>query len=161
MCGIAGFIDPQGHVSQPEDVLRRMMTQLSHRGPDDRGTVSSGPAHLAHTRLSILDLSPQGRQPFDVLTPAGRYIALANAELYNHDALRTQLRTRYPDAAIAPSDCAVLPWLAADDLDEVPAKLEGMFAVALWDDSRQRLLLARDPAGQKPLYYALTRGGVG
>src|SRR5690554_96068 len=113
MCGLAGFVDPEGHTPEPARVLAAMRESLRHRGPDDAGEFLGTPAFLGHRRLAIVDLSPAGRQPFVLADAAGapEVVALANGELYNHAALRPALRAAFPDARLGASDCAVLPWL--------------------------------------------------
>ena len=154
MCGIFGILSREGDVSR--DVLARAQKCLAHRGPDDSGAVvidgSVVPSQLgfAHTRLSIIDLSPLGHQPMqDPVT--GNWIVF-NGEIYNFRELRKELES----AGVAfksHSDTEVI--LAAYRVwgESCLARLGGMFAFALWDAPRKRLLLARDPMGIKPLYY--------
>lgn len=161
MCGITGFIDPAGRTSDPEIVLRTMRETLTHRGPDDRGEWFGGPAFLGHRRLSIVDLSEAGRQPF--VSPdkdgGGDVVALANGEIYDHARSRARIADVWPALDLPPSDCAVLPWLWRLDRERLPESLGGMFGLAVWDARTGELLLARDPAGQKPMYYAELPGG--
>jgi len=155
MCGIFGILSSSRSVS--EGLLRKAVSTLAHRGPDDAGTViiedSSGPGYqlgLAHTRLSIIDLSPLGHQPMqDPVT--GNWIVF-NGEIYNFRELRRELEA-LGVAFKSHSDTEVI--LAAYRLwgESCLERLQGMFALALWDASRRRLLLARDPMGIKPLYY--------
>ncbi len=161
MCGIAGFVDPAGRTPDPQRVLHAMRQALRHRGPDDAGDFIDAPAFLGHRRLSIVDLSPAGRQPFVLTDPAGApdVVALANGELYNHYALRPALRAAFPDATPGASDCAILPWLWRLHGPRLLERLVGMYALAVWDARRHTLLLARDPGGEKPLYYAPLPGG--
>lgn len=160
MCGIAGFIDPEGRTPSPERVLARMGEALVHRGPDDAGELVRPPAFFAHRRLSIVDTSPAGRQPFTLAAGGCTDVTvMANAEVYNHAALRDRIAACFPGAEIPASDCAVLPWLWCLEREKLPEHVSGLMAVAAWDASLGTLLLARDPAGQKPLYYASTSGG--
>ncbi|MCB9729452.1 MAG: asparagine synthase (glutamine-hydrolyzing) [Deltaproteobacteria bacterium] len=161
MCGIVGFIDPAGRTPDPDAVLRRMRETLQHRGPDDAGEHIAAPAWLGHRRLSIVDLSPAGRQPFVATfgTDASEVVALANGEIYNHLALRERIARRFPTGPASGSDCAVLPWLWCLDRAELPRALRGMFGLAIWDARAGELFLARDAAGQKPVYYAHLPGG--
>ncbi len=155
MCGIFGILSPARSVS--EDILRKAVAALAHRGPDDAGTViiddSSSPGFqigLAHTRLSIIDLSPLGHQPMqDPIT--GNWIVF-NGEIYNFLDLRKQLEA-VGVVFKSHSDTEVI--LAAYRVwgESCLERLEGMFAFALWNAQRKRLLLARDPMGIKPLYY--------
>ena len=153
MCGIAGFIDAR--LAEPEATCRAMAHALTHRGPDDSGywvqrDIGVG---LAHRRLSIVDISPAGHQPMS--SASGRYQVVFNGEIYNHLALRRQLDGdgRAP-AWRGHSDTETL--LAAIDawgLETALRRSLGMFALAIWDRERQRVLLARDRLGEKPLYY--------
>src|SRR5713101_1734828 len=155
MCGIFGVITRDGLVSP--DLLEKATGTLAHRGPDDAGTVSidSGSAEpyqigFAHTRLSIIDLSPLGHQPMhDPST--GNWIVF-NGEIYNFRELRCNLMEKGAEFR-SESDTEVV--LAAYRVwgEECLLRLRGMFAFALWDAQRKGLLLARDPMGIKPLYY--------
>lgn len=152
MCGIAGIVapGPGKHVA-----MRRMLTALRHRGPDDEGTAEDADAIFGHRRLSIIDLTG-GRQP---LTNAdGTLWLVCNGEIYNHQALRAELeadgyrfRTR--------SDNEVILALYERYGDRLVEHLRGMFAFALWDTRQRRLFAARDHLGQKPFYYAHTSRG--
>src|SRR5713226_4367653 len=155
MCGIFGILSREGDVSR--DVLTRAQNCLAHRGPDDSGAVvidgSAGPPRqlgFAHTRLSIIDLSPLGHQPMqDPVT--GSWIVF-NGEIYNFRELRTELEAAGVEFR-SHSDTEVI--LAAYRVwgESCLLRLGGMFAFALWDAPRKRLVLARDPMGIKPLYY--------
>src|SRR5216684_3996127 len=154
MCGIFGILSREGDVSR--DVLARAQKCLAHRGPDDSGAVvidgSVVPSQLgfAHTRLSIIDLSPLGHQPMqDPVT--GSWIVF-NGEIYNFRELRTELEAAGVEFR-SHSDTEVI--LAAYRVwgESCLLRLGGMFAFALWDAPRKRLVLARDPMGIKPLYY--------
>jgi asparagine synthase (glutamine-hydrolysing) len=157
MCGITGFLTPGG---APEtDALAAMTDALAHRGPDDSGLWLDPRAGVAlgHTRLAVVDLSPQGHQPME--SASGRYVVAYNGEVYNHGKLRTELSSAGA-AFRGRSDTEVL--LAAVETWGPEATLErlvGMFAFALWDREGARLFLARDRMGEKPLYYGWS-GGV-
>jgi len=152
MCGIFGIVTGASPLSQ--ELLEKATNCLAHRGPDDAGTILLKEAGqqigFAHTRLSIIDLSPLGHQPMeDPVT--GNWIVF-NGEIYNFRELRAQLEAA-GNRFISHSDTEVIltayrTW-GADSF----SRLRGMFALALWDASRQRLLLVRDPMGIKPLYY--------
>ena len=158
MCGIFGIVSRESAVSR--DVLARAQKSLAHRGPDDTGTVvikcnSAEPCQVgfAHTRLSIIDLSPLGHQPMqDPVT--GNWI-IFNGEIYNFRELRRELESAGIEFK-SHSDTEVI--LAAYRVwgESCLTRLGGMFALALWDTPRKRLLLARDPMGIKPLYYYLS-----
>lgn len=156
MCGIAGFLDLSADRSttQMERALRGMTRALAHRGPDGDGhwvDAQSGIA-LGHRRLSIVDLTVAGSQP---MWSANRRFALVyNGEIYNAEQLRAQLDAEHPHAWRGHSDTEVL--LEAFSTWGVARTLEralGMFAIALWDCSERKLTLARDRAGEKPLFY--------
>jgi asparagine synthase (glutamine-hydrolysing) len=147
MCGIAGLL-LRSEVATSEP-LERFITSLRHRGPDAAGSYHDGPLGLAHTRLSIIDLSG-GDQPLK--TQDQELILVANGEIYNHQELRNELETSGA-TYLTRSDCesilhAYRHW-GLQGLDH----LHGMFAFALWDRQAQQLLLARDRLGIKPLYY--------
>ena len=152
MCGIAGFFDPRGFASaEAERLAQRMAVEVVHRGPDDSGVWVDGEQGiaLAHSRLSVLELSPAGHQP--MISPSGRFVIVYNGEIYNHIELREKLAK---GAWRGHSDTETL--LAAIDAWGVGATLKkcvGMFAFALWDRKTRILTLARDRLGEKPLYY--------
>ncbi|MCA9530920.1 MAG: asparagine synthase (glutamine-hydrolyzing) [Myxococcales bacterium] len=151
MCGIAGVWNQDG---APVDVDRvaRMRDTLTHRGPDDAAlsVEADGAVALAHRRLSILDLSPAGRMP--MRTEDGRVSAVFNGEVYNFRDLRAQLEALGHSFRSTGDSEVVLRAFAQWDTGCFE-RFNGMFAIAVWDDRTRRLVLARDPMGQKPLYY--------
>ncbi len=151
MCGIAGY---SGDVSA--DVLDAFVARLNHRGPDAHGTWVDTRAQvgLAHTRLSILDLSPRGQQP--MVDEASGCRLVYNGEIYNFRALRRELEAR-GHRFFSDSDTEVLLRLYLDRGAAMLDALDGIFAFALWDPRRGELLIARDALGVKPLYW--TRSG--
>ncbi len=164
MCGLAGFIQWNGIGSEGEAVLAAMTDALAHRGPDDAGKwldPSAGIA-LGHRRLAIVDLSPAGHQP--MLSSSGRYVIVFNGEIYNHDALREGMTEtgRAPAAWCGHSDTETLvAGFDAWGIEATIGKARGMFALAVWDQKKKALTLARDRLGEKPLYYGWQRqGGV-
>jgi len=154
MCGIAGLF-LRNSPCDPA-VLERMRDILTHRGPDDSGSFICGSLGLGHRRLSIIDLSG-GHQP--MTTEDGRLTIVYNGEIYNYRELRQELE-RDGFRFSTKSDTEVILQLHAHCGDEAVCRLNGMFAYAIWDETRRRLLLARDRAGIKPLYYASTASGV-
>lgn len=155
MCGIAGIVAAPG-ARVATDVLQRMTRTLSRRGPDDEGYYVEDACGLGHRRLSIIDLSG-GRQPLSAAD--GRVQVIVNGEIYNFLELRERLEALGHRFATR-SDSEVLAHGYAAWGDSVVAQLEGMFAFAVWDAERRRLLLGRDRLGQKPLYYAPHEGGL-
>jgi asparagine synthase (glutamine-hydrolysing) len=150
MCGIAGMVDGDG---QPvdRDRLLAMCRTLRHRGPDDEGVYLGGCCGLAMRRLAVVDVAG-GQQP--VSNEAGTVHAVVNGEIYNHRELRKDLLSRGHRLASG-SDCEVVPHLYEEYGQGFITRLEGMFAIALWDAQRQQLVLTRDRAGIKPLHYAV------
>jgi asparagine synthase (glutamine-hydrolysing) len=156
MCGIAGIYRPGGEAPRAE--LEAMAAALGHRGPDAHGLWFDGPIGLAHTRLKIVDLSERAAQP--MTSRSGALRLTYNGEIYNHRRLRPELERRGVSFR-STSDTEVLLEGYAEHGDAFIERCEGMFAFALWDGARQRLLLGRDRAGEKPLFYMpLARGGV-
>jgi asparagine synthase (glutamine-hydrolysing) len=155
MCGIVGIVGHKTRVA-PE-ILERATLSLAHRGPDDSGTVivrdsaTDAEIGLGSRRLAILDLSPLGHQPMH--DPAsGNWIAY-NGEIYNFREVRDEL-TKLGTNFTSHSDTEVILKAYARWGGACLEKFRGMFAFALWDAARHRLLIARDPMGIKPLYYA-------
>jgi asparagine synthase (glutamine-hydrolysing) len=150
MCGICGIVDFE-HGVDP-DALRSMVALLRHRGPDDEGIEVRAPAALGFRRLSIIDLAGS-HQPMSNET--GRVWMVFNGEVYNYRPLREDLARRGHRFRSSGDGETVLHLYEEHGLDFVD-HLNGMFAVALWDEDRQRLVLARDRLGIKPLYYSVT-----
>jgi asparagine synthase (glutamine-hydrolysing) len=146
MCGIAGIVLRSGCAD--EATVRRMAAALAHRGPDDVGVHLAGPAALAQTRLSIIDLE-RGHQPM----VDGALALAANGEIYNYVELRPGLEARGRRFATASDSETILHAYALGGLAAL-GSLHGMFAIALHDALRGELVLARDRLGIKPLYYA-------
>lgn len=157
MCGITGklYFDPTHPVD--EALIRQMNSVLTHRGPDDEGIWTGGSIGLGQRRLAIIDLSPTGHQP--MCNEDGTIWITYNGETYNHLDLRADLERRghrYRGA----SDTETILHLYEEHGCSCVKHMRGMFAFALWDDRRRRLLLARDRFGQKPLLYAHTADGL-
>jgi asparagine synthase (glutamine-hydrolysing) len=147
MCGICGFIGPREDAAA---VLHRMTETLLHRGPDDAGEWLGREVALGTRRLSIIDLTPAGHQPMQ--SEDGQLVVTFNGEIYNFQSIRAALEAKGRQFRTH-SDTECLLHLYAEYGDEMLAQLRGMFAFALWDNVRRRLLVARDRLGKKPLYY--------
>jgi asparagine synthase (glutamine-hydrolysing) len=159
VCGIAGFVRLGAGAPEPDAAarLRAMIATIRHRGPDDEGVWFDGVCGLAHARLSILDLSPAGHQPMG--SPDGRIWVSYNGEIYNYRELRQELE-QAGHVFHGRSDTEVLVHAYAAWGDAAINRLRGMFAIALWDRARQRLLLVRDRFGKKPLYWCQTKNAL-
>jgi asparagine synthase (glutamine-hydrolysing) len=149
MCGIAGIYRFDGG---PVDtaVLRRMADAIRHRGPDDQGVHVDGQVGLGHRRLSIIDLSPRGRQPMS--NEDGSIWISFNGEIYNYQELRVDL-IKHGHRFRSDTDTEAIVHLYEEEGVNCLRRLNGMFAFALWDSRARRLLLARDRLGIKPLFY--------
>lgn len=152
MCGIAGLYKSHNNGLELSAVAARALPWLHHRGPDDQGlmVVSEDRCALAHTRLSILDLSPAGHQP--MATPDGRYSITFNGEIYNFRELRQHLLSQGEQFA-SQTDTEIILKLYAREGAGCLQHLRGMFAFAIWDEVQRELFVARDRLGIKPLYY--------
>jgi asparagine synthase (glutamine-hydrolysing) len=156
VCGIVGFLSAQGAEAPDRERLARAVAALRHRGPDASSVYAQGRVALGHTRLSIIDVEG-GSQPF--ANEDGSIVTVYNGEIWNHELLRRELeqlghrfRTR--------CDTEVLVHGYEEWQDALPERLEGMFAFAIWDSGAERLFLARDRVGKKPLYVSQTDRGL-
>jgi asparagine synthase (glutamine-hydrolysing) len=165
MCGLAGFLSVNASLTTDAALarLRAMTGAIAHRGPDAHGhqvlaARSDALVGLGHRRLSIIDLSQAGAQP--MASHDGRYLIAFNGEVYNYPDLRAQIEARRgPVLWRGHSDTEVLLELVCDlGVEQALARLDGMFALALFDREQDSLTLARDPFGEKPLYYGCWRG---
>lgn len=156
MCGICGIASSEHGTAPDPEVVARMNRRLVHRGPDSDGLFEGGAAILAARRLSIIDLD-RGTQP--IANEDGSVVVVQNGEIYNYRELRSELQRRGHRFATA-SDTEVLVHLYEEHGDGFLERLRGMFALALWDSREQRLLLARDRFGIKPLYYRVADGVI-
>ncbi|MYM36165.1 asparagine synthase (glutamine-hydrolyzing) [Duganella sp. FT94W] len=162
MCGLTGFWPAKSRLADEAalQIGERMAMAIRHRGPDDMGTwLSPEGLCLSHRRLSIIDLSAAGHQPMH--SHDGRYTVAYNGEIYNYQALRDELEAERSIDWRGHSDTevllqAVVHWGVAATL----SKLNGMFAIALWDADERALYLARDRFGEKPLYYGYARDSL-
>jgi asparagine synthase (glutamine-hydrolysing) len=155
MCGISGVVQSAGTPPPEERTLIAMRDSLAHRGPDDAGHWSAPGVALGSRRLAILDLSSRGHMPMS--TPDGRYWTTYNGEVYNFKELRSELEAR-GHSFHSRTDTEVILRLFAETGPALLARLNGMFAVAIWDARERTLFLARDRLGVKPLYYAEHEG---
>jgi asparagine synthase (glutamine-hydrolysing) len=159
MCGLTGFVHDGRGAYDPGSVIERMTSCITHRGPDDAGAWRDDDAGvvLGHRRLSIIDLSPEGHQP--MASASGRYLIAFNGEIYNFVAVRQELEREGGVRWRGHSDTEIM--LAAFErwgLAGALQRFNGMFAFALWDRTERKLHLARDRAGEKPLYYGWVGG---
>jgi asparagine synthase (glutamine-hydrolysing) len=153
MCGLTGFWDQGSTLDDPSAILAAMTAMLAHRGPDDQQTHFEADTGLGlgHRRLSILDLSPDGRQP--MVSAGGRFVIAYNGEVYNYRDLAAELAATglvfrgHSDTEVILAACEA--W----GLESTLARMNGMFAIALWDRKLRELHLVRDRMGIKPLYY--------
>jgi asparagine synthase (glutamine-hydrolysing) len=157
MCGICGkmYFDRSRQVD--ERLIRQMADVLRHRGPDDSGVFAAGCIGLGHRRLSIIDLTPAGRQP--MANEDGSLQIVLNGEIYNYRELRPGLEAR-GHVFKSQTDTEVILHLYEELGPACVQQLRGMFAFAVWDARRQELFLARDRAGKKPLSYAIVDGSL-
>jgi asparagine synthase (glutamine-hydrolysing) len=149
MCGIAGVCNRNGE-PVPANVLKRMTDSIAHRGPDSEGHLSDGPVGLGHRRLAIIDLSPHGHQP--MANETGEVVITFNGEIYNFQKLRVELEARGHQFH-SQTDTEVIVHAYEEWGDACVRRFNGMFAFAIWDRPKQRLFLARDRYGIKPLYW--------
>ncbi|MDA9496619.1 asparagine synthase (glutamine-hydrolyzing) [Bradyrhizobium sp. CCBAU 11357] len=157
MCGIAGIFHRDG---RPADrgTVAAMSAALIHRGPDGDGFWLDQSVGFAHRRLAIRDLSDAGHQP--MLDPSGRIVVTYNGEIYNDGELRRELERSFGFQFRGHCDTEILPYAYLAWGEAMFERLEGFFAVGLWDRQERRLILARDGIGIKPLYYFDDRSDV-
>jgi asparagine synthase (glutamine-hydrolysing) len=151
MCGIFGAAALTGPPLRSRERVLRMADFLRHRGPDSEGFLASGQAILGSRRLSIVDLSPEADQPF--ASPDGKVWLVCNGEIYNGDALRERYAGQGYPFRSSHGDVEPLLPLYLERGEEALTEIEGMFGLAIWDAGIERLLLARDRAGEKPLFF--------
>ncbi|MFM2369042.1 MAG: hypothetical protein RL619_1342 [Bacteroidota bacterium] len=151
MCGINGILHLQSQKKVDERVLTKMRDSLEHRGPDDKGLFIENNIGFGHRRLSILDVSLAGHQPF--LSEDGRYVLVYNGELYNFKEFYPELKSNGFEIRTN-SDTEVLMKLFQLHGLKMLNRLNGMFAFAIWDKIEKKLTIVRDRMGVKPLYYS-------
>ncbi|MEE8442796.1 MAG: asparagine synthase (glutamine-hydrolyzing) [Dehalococcoidia bacterium] len=149
MCGIAGIYNRNGEPVEAE-VLKRMTASMAHRGPDGEGCYTTGPVGLGHRRLAIIDLSPAGQQPMGNET--GEVTITYSGEVYNYQELRKELEAK-GHRFRSRTDTEVVVHAFEEWGEACVHRFNGMFAFAIWDSTKNRLFLARDRYGIKPLYY--------
>ncbi|WP_338647630.1 asparagine synthase (glutamine-hydrolyzing) [Flavobacterium sp. KS-LB2] len=151
MCGINGILHLQSQKKVDERILTKMRDSLEHRGPDDKGLFIENNIGFGHRRLSILDLSSAGHQPF--FSEDRRYVLVYNGEIYNFKEFYPELKSNGFDIRTA-SDTEVLMKLFQLHGLKMLNRLNGMFAFAIWDTLEKKLTVVRDRMGVKPLYYS-------
>ena len=158
MCGITGMIHLEQDLRQQEALLRRMQDTLRRRGPDQEGIFLSPRCAMAHTRLAVIDVE-RGRQPMEITAGGETYTIVYNGELYNTPELRAQLEQ---EGVVFQTHCdtEVVLQSYAHWGPRCVEQCNGIFAFAIWEHSAQRLFLARDRIGVKPLFYAEIPGGL-
>lgn len=154
MCGIAGIAATSGLRATDEQLVDKMLRSLAHRGPDDHYAICDRHAAIGTRRLAIIDLDT-GRQPLS--NEDGTIWVTQNGEIYDYLELRDELTTR-GHVLKTKGDTEAIVHAYEEFGDDFPTHLRGMFAVAIWDAGRQRLVLARDRLGKKPLYWRLSEG---
>ncbi|MFD1888415.1 asparagine synthase (glutamine-hydrolyzing) [Paenibacillus wenxiniae] len=154
MCGIAGILKLNKEYLEDKynGILKNMSQEIAYRGPDDEQFYKNGPMGMAFRRLSIIDVSG-GQQPFE--NEDNTIALIANGEVYNHKELRNKLSGRH--AFKTYSDCEVILHLYEEKGIKFLEDLNGMYAIALWDSNKKKLILARDRFGIKPLFYGVNK----
>jgi len=164
MCGISGLYSPSLSAEQQQAAVVRMNSAMAHRGPDNHAYYQHQQVCLGHRRLSIIDLSADGNQPF--YEPSGRYVMVYNGELYNYKELKLELQRAPHGSSAKPyffrtnSDTEVLMAAYLRWGKECLQYLQGMFAFAIYDTSTHELFIVRDRLGVKPLYYYFGKDGL-
>ena len=149
MCGIAGILAPDLTRDEIRALLSRMTNSMVHRGPDEEGFLTRAGVGLGIRRLSIIDIE-HGQQP--ISSENGSMHVISNGEIYNYRELTSALQKR-GHVFRTSSDAEVIVHLYEEKGKECFQDLRGMFGTAIWDESRLRLVLARDRLGKKPLFY--------
>jgi asparagine synthase (glutamine-hydrolysing) len=158
MCGIAGIVNQKETNSHYPAVIQKMTDAIAHRGPNSQGIWNDEACYLGHRRLSIIDLSEAGNQPF--VSQDGRYIMVYNGELYNYKELKLELQRLQHGTKELPyffktgTDTEVILAAFLRWGKECLQRFNGMYAFAIWDTVEKKLTIARDRMGVKPLYYA-------
>jgi asparagine synthase (glutamine-hydrolysing) len=158
MCGIAGFIvkDKNAPMAEREALLDAMCRVIKHRGPDDQGMFVKNRAAIGMRRLSIIDLAG-GHQP--IFNEDGAIAIVFNGEIYNFQELKKELESR-GHRFQTNSDTETIVHAYEEFGEDCPNHLRGMFAFAIWDEKEEKLFVARDRVGKKPLYFTRTKSGA-
>ncbi len=160
MCGIVGIaLIGDDHPNSYNAALKVAAEALHHRGPDDMGIYVDSNVNLVHKRLSIVDLSEAGRQPFNKVANGFRVVAAVNGEIYNYKELRRKL-LRKGAKFVSNSDCEIIPVGYEIYGKSFFKKLEGMFAFALYSSKLNSIFLGRDSSGKKPLSLNIRKVGL-
>lgn len=158
MCGIAGWVDWEKNLINERDILEEMKESLSHRGPDEGGEWYSKKAGLVHRRLIVIDPAG-GKQPMIREYEENRYVMVYNGELYNTGELRKELALKgYTFRGHSDTEVLLISYIEWGE--ECVNYLNGIFAFAVWDEKGEKLFLARDRIGVKPLFYARSTSGL-
>ena len=154
MCGISGMIN----LTRGDQIMEKMIATMIRRGPDDAGIYQQGPCCLLHTRLAVID-PDRGHQPMKLHWAGEDYTMVYNGELYNTDTIRNELE-RMGHFFFTHSDTEVVLHAYAQWGQLCLQRFNGIYAFGIWEEKRQRLFLARDRMGVKPLFYKLHEGGL-
>src|SRR5258706_11186956 len=158
MCGIVGWVAFDRDLALPRPAVEAMTDTMRLRGPDAGGVWLARHAAIGHRRLAVIDLDG-GKQPMSVATPAGDVVITYSGEVYNFVELREQLRQKGHRFRTS-SDTEVVLMAYLEWGEHLCEHLNGMFAFGVWDSREDKLILARDRLGIKPLYYFQTNDGV-
>ena len=157
MCGVSGFVSDLYSTEQKIEIVQKMNTAMAHRGPDNDGTWAADNIVLGHRRLSIIDLSENGNQPF--FSNDKRYVIVYNGELYNYKELKLELQRSSQGSNDQPyffktnTDTEVILAAFIRYGTKCLQLFNGMYAFAIYDTIEKKLTIARDRLGVKPLYY--------
>lgn len=161
MCGIAGIVTKEINTSVFQASIQKMTDAIAHRGPNSQGMWNDEHCFLGHRRLSIIDLSEAGNQPF--FSQDGRYVMIYNGELYNYREIKLELQRvehgtkNLPYIFKTNTDTEVILAAYLRWGTECLHRFNGMFAFAIWDKQEEKLLIVRDRLGIKPVYYSFKK----
>ncbi len=152
MCGIFGFTKFK---KEELEKARESLHTLHHRGPDQWNDYFDEDIYIGHQRLSILDLSDHGKQP--MISPDEKVIITVNGEVYNFLELKKELESKYTFRSTSDSEVLLYGYIEWG-IDKLLEKIDGMYAISIYDKEKKKLFLVRDRAGIKPLYYGNING---